>query len=270
MEWGTVSTASMAGMTFTLIVSVVLPIVLAVFVWRKMGGRPLALLVGAGIFIFFAMTLEPILHAVVFTVAQDLLSSNVFLYALYGGLAAALFEETGRYVAMRFFMRNGLNRENALMYGIGHGGTEAILITGMSSLNNLAAAALVNSGEIGEVVSQLDAEAAKVTTEQLTALWQSPAYLFYMGGVERISALILQIGLSLLVFHAVKEGQKKSLGMAFATHFLIDFLTVLAANFFPVILVELVLLILSAGVLWYGLRLVFSGFDWKTVFSPGK
>ena len=174
MEWGTVSTASMAGMVFSLIVSTGLPVILAIMVRRKLKAQVQALFVGAGAFLFFAMILEQILHSVVFSVAGTALTSNTFLYALYGGAAAALFEETGRYIAMRRFMKNGLNRENALMYGVGHGGVEAIMLMGMVSINNLTTSVMINSGGISAVMAQLDTATAQLTFEQLKALWQTP------------------------------------------------------------------------------------------------
>ena len=45
--------------------------------------------------------------------------------------------------------------------------------------------------------------------QQLKALWELPAYQFYLGGVERISAIVLQICLSVLVYKAVKTENKK-------------------------------------------------------------
>ncbi len=254
MEWGTVSTASMAGMVFSLIVSTGLPVILAIMVRRKLKAQVQALFVGAGAFLFFAMILEQILHSVVFSVAGTALTSNTFLYALYGGAAAALFEETGRYIAMRRFMKNGLNRENALMYGVGHGGVEAIMLMGMVSINNLTTSVMINSGGISAVMAQLDTATAQLTFEQLKALWQTPPYMFYMGGLERVSALALQIGLSLFVFRAVKDGRKNCLILAYGIHFLVDFLTVLAAGLLPTLAVELALVVISAAVIWYAVR----------------
>lgn len=254
MEWGTVSTASMAGMVFSLLVSTGLPVALVFLIRRKYKAQIQALFVGAGTFLFFAMILEQLLHSVVFSVAGVALTSSTFLYALYGGAAAALFEETGRYLAMRFFMKNNLNRENALMYGVGHGGVESIMLMSMVSINNLATAALINSGGITEAMAQLDTATAQLTFEQLRGLWQTPSYLFYMGGLERVSALALQIGLSLLVFRAVKNGQKGCLGLAYGLHFLIDFLTVIVADFLPTLAVELILITASAAVLWAAVR----------------
>ncbi len=255
MEWGTVSMASMAGMVFSLIVSMGLPVVLAVLFSRKFKGQLITIFVGAGTFIFFAMILEQLLHAVVLSAAGTALTSNIFLYALYGGLAAALFEETGRYIAMRFFMKNNLNRANALMYGVGHGGVEAIMLMGMVSVNNLVTSTMINSGSINAAMAQLDAATAQLTYEQLTALWQTPAFMFYMGGVERVSALVLQIGLSLFMFRAVRNGRRNCLLLAFGVHFLVDFLTVIASDFLPTLAVEMALVVISAAVIWYAVQI---------------
>ena len=120
LEWGTVSGASLGGMIFSLILSIVLPIVLFILVKIKLKANLTSFVIGCATFIIFALMLEPILHSVVLTATGTLLTDNIILYGLYGGLAAALFEETGRLVAMKFFMKDSLNKPNALMYGIGH------------------------------------------------------------------------------------------------------------------------------------------------------
>ena len=38
---------------------------------------------------------------------------------------------------MKFWMKKWLDFPNALMYGIGHGGVEAILLGGLSGISNL-------------------------------------------------------------------------------------------------------------------------------------
>ena len=63
---------------------------------------------------------------------------NIWLYALYGGLMAGLFEETGRYLAFSFALKKYRAKNvNALMYGAGHGGFEAIVIVGLTMINNI-------------------------------------------------------------------------------------------------------------------------------------
>ena len=121
MIWGTVSGASMVGMVISLLLSVGLPIFLCIFIYKKTKAWVPAFFIGCGIFVGFAMILEQICHAIVLTVTGSVIRDNIWLYAIYGGLAAALFEECGRWIAMKFCLKKHLTRENALMYGAGHG-----------------------------------------------------------------------------------------------------------------------------------------------------
>ena len=102
MIWGTVSGASMVGMVISLLLSVGLPIFLCIFIYKKTKAWVPAFFIGCGIFVGFAMILEQICHAIVLTVTGSVIRDNIWLYAIYGGLAAALFEECGRWIAMKF------------------------------------------------------------------------------------------------------------------------------------------------------------------------
>lgn len=230
MEWGTVSAASMTGMVFTLLISLGLPVILGIMIYKKTHAKVSSCLIGAGIFVAFALILEQILHVVVLGVTGTVIRDNIFLYALYGGLAAALFEETGRLVAMKYCMKKNLDKGNALMYGVGHGGAEAILIVGLVYVNNLITSIMINTGVIQLTMAQLDPALQESTYQQLQQLWQLPAYGFYLAGVERISAVVLQISFSVLIYKSVKTGQKKFFAGAFSLHFLVDFVTVVTAG----------------------------------------
>ena len=248
MQWGTVSGASMAGMVVSMLLSVGLPIFLCIFVHKKTKAWVPAFFIGCGIFVGFAMILEQILHMVVLTATGSVLQDNIWLYGIYGGLAAALFEETGRWIAMKFCLKKHLTKENALMYGAGHGGIEAFLILGMSSMSNLLTTAMINGGLMEKTMSALDASAQEQTYNQLSVLWTTPAYQFYLAPVERIIAIALQIGLSVLVYSAVKTGKKLHLAAAFGIHFAVDFLTVVLAAYVPVWVLELGLAVVVAGI----------------------
>lgn len=246
MIWGTVSGASMVGMVISLLLSVVLPIFLGIFIYKKTKAWVPAFFIGCGIFVGFAMILEQICHAIVLTVTGSAIRDNIWLYAIYGGLAAALFEECGRWIAMTFCLKKHLTRENALMYGAGHGGIEAFLILGMSSMSNLLTAAMINGGLMEKTMTALEPAQQEVTYHQLSVLWTTPAYQFYLAPVERISAIALQIALSILVYSAVKTGRKLQLAAAFGLHFAVDFLTVVCASTIPTWALELGLLLVVA------------------------
>ena len=184
MIWGTVSGASMLGMVISLLLSVGLPIFLGIFIYKKTKAWVPAFFIGCGIFVGFAMILEQICHAIVLTVTGSVIRDNIWLYAIYGGLAAALFEECGRWIAMKFCLKKHLHRENALMYGAGHGGIEAFLILGMSSMSNLLTAAMINGGLMEKTMTALEPAQQEVTYHQLSVLWTTPV-LPRTGGADQ-------------------------------------------------------------------------------------
>ena len=248
MEIGHVGAGTFAGIIFSLCISIALPVVLLIVVHKKTKARMAMAVIGAATFFLFAMVLEQILHAVVLGVGGERITGNIWIYGLYGGLAAGLFEEVGRFVAMRFAMKKQLNLPNALMYGVGHGGIEAILIVGLASVSNLVTSIMINAGTLEASLGALDQATKEATLTQLSALWTTPSYQFFLSGIERIVAVTLHIALSVLVFQAVKLGKKRYWFLAFAIHVGVDFVTVVAANYLNLVLVEVMLAVLVAGV----------------------
>ena len=145
MMFMTIPAASIAGMVFSLIVSFALPIGLFVYAKKKLGAKTAPFFIGCGVFFVMVLMLGAAIHRIVFQLAGEALTGSVILYAVYGGLMAALFEETGRYIAMRFLVKP-LDFPNAFMYGAGHGGVEAMLLCGVASISNVASAVMINSG----------------------------------------------------------------------------------------------------------------------------
>ena len=247
MEFGVVSPVAIAGMIFSLIIAVVLPIALIIIAKVKYNAKLSTFFIGVGTFILFAMILEQIMHVVVIgAVGQDKLTANVWLYGLYGGMAAAVFEETGRLIAMKFFMKKRLDRANAFMYGIGHGGGEAIIIVGLQCISNIATAIAVNTGMIQASLSLLDDNTREITYQQVSQLWTLPAYQFFFAGIERISAITCHIVMTFFTYKGVKSGKKVYIAIAYAIHFIIDFSTVVMAQYASIVVVEGVLLIMAA------------------------
>lgn len=233
------------GMVFSLAVSWGVPTALAVYFYKKKHADVLPFFVGCASFFVFAMLLEQLTHMLVLrsmgSVSQ-MIQDNLVLYALYGGLAAGVFEETGRFLSMKYVMKKSLSYKNALMYGAGHGGMEAVLILGMTSFNNLVSAVMINSGHL--VSSLAEGSDVEAIISHLSPLWTLPAWQFFMGGFERIMAITLHIALSVLVYQAVRK--KCCLWLyptAILLHAGINFIVIMAANYGSLILAEGVTLI---------------------------
>lgn len=240
-------TAGLWAMGGIAVLFLVLPPAVMFFL-KARGGRWLDFFTGAGIFFLFAMVLESILHNVVLlaTPLGAVLQSNIWLYGLYGGLAAGIFEETGRLVAFRFLLKSHRSRVTALGYGVGHGGCEAILLLSVTYLSNIALMAAAQSG------AALPQEAQAVAA-QLAAL---PAATFLWAGLERVSAIALHIALSVLVFTAVtRPGRRGLFFAAVALHAAMDFIAVVCNAYFPLVATELLVAVFAALTVWLAVRI---------------
>jgi uncharacterized membrane protein YhfC len=173
---------SILFMGVSVLVSISVPIALFILFHKRYGAKIVPALVGAAAFIVFAMGLESIMHMLVLKPAADgtiALKSRPFLYMLYGCFAAGIFEETARFVSFHLLRRKYDGIKTALSYGVGHGGIEAILIGGLTMLISL--------------ITVLTAAPSQNAT--LAALAATPPYLFLVSGLERMSALAIQISL---------------------------------------------------------------------------
>lgn len=246
MELQNVATLSMVGMVFSIIIAIGFPVGLCVFMKKREKANLSVFFVGAIVFFVTVLVLEKLLHTIVFSVAGTVLNNNIWLYSIYGGIMAALFEETARWLVMRHFMKNRLTKENAIMYGIGHGGAEAIILVGISNINNLVTSILINEGLFEQSLKSLDSGLYTQTINAVSALWTTESSQFFMLGIERIWAVALQIMLSVLIFLMVKTGKKKYYGIAFVIHLLIDFASVILASYLSVPVVEVILFVVVA------------------------
>lgn len=139
-----------------------------------------------------------------------------------GCLLAGVFEEVGRYLAFRFLLKRYTNRRDAVTYGIGHGGIEAILVLGLTAINNIAIAQLVNSGSIETITNGLTGAQLDQVQAQIAAVASFGAANLLLGLAERAIAMTLHISLSVVVFRAVRQRKAGYLGLAVALHALFD------------------------------------------------
>ncbi len=207
-----VSQVTTMNMWITAVVSIFLPIVLLIMWRKKMKVRIAPFFVGALIFIVFALVLENISHSI-FIIKDSGLSrfvnGNTWAYVLYGALAAGIFEETGRFVAFKFFMKNNDDKESAVTYGIGHGGIESILVVGFSMLSSIFLISTLNSmGGIDNYVALVPEESQDVVRSSLMSLYTTAPYVYLLGAVERVATIAFHIALSVFVFIAVKRPGK--------------------------------------------------------------
>lgn len=254
-----VAISTMIAMAVNMILGLAIPAVLYFIMKKRFGHHRVAFFVGCGIMFLFAFVLESMVHQVVLGGALGMtINSNIWLYGLYGASMAAIFEETGRLVAFKFFLKK--HRENdgtALFYGAGHGGFEAFYILFVSGINNLTFAAMINSGNAAGLTNGLTGVALVQTESAIAQMLEISWTAFILSPVERIAAVILQISLSVLVWFAVKYGNYKLYGMALFLHFFMDFVAVIANSLLSglgmtgTIIVEIIIWVIAIAAAFY-------------------
>ena len=192
------------------LVGIVAPVALAWWLVRKHHARLITILIGAGVFFVFALLLEPVLHQVVLKGPHgDAIMGNTWYYALYGGLAAGLFEETGRFLGMKFLLKKEPDGPlPAVAYGVGHGGMEILMIFGITMISNIIVSLVINAGQVDAILSAVPAETREQVEGQFMKLQDLNAGQLLLGLWERVSALTLHLGLSVIVWTAVRKGGK--------------------------------------------------------------
>ena len=213
-------------MALCALLGIAAPVLLALWLVKKYHVKPATILIGAGTFIVFALVLESLLHQVVLKGPHGpVILGNVWYYALYGGLAAGIFEETGRFLAMKFLLKKEPSAAiTGVGYGIGHGGAELLIVYAMAMISNIAFSVMINTGQADTLLATVPAEGLAQVQAQFDQLQTAGPASYLMGIWERVSALILQLSLSIMVWTAVRKGGKWLwlFPAAILLHFVVD------------------------------------------------
>lgn len=232
-----ISTSSILGCIFSLLVSLVLPIGFIIFygIRHKGQGVVSAWILGAMGFVIPQLLIRlPLLQAIgAAEGAADFFARHFVLYSLALAVTAGLFEFVGRFAVARYIERKGrLNYHISLAAGLGHGGIEAIVLVGLTYVNNLVLLVMIQNGGFDALIAQT-AAAGSDTAALLSArelLLGTSSTMFFLAGFERLLAMTAQAAMSLVVCYSVS--QKRSwlgFGICLGYHTLIDTTCMLAS-----------------------------------------
>lgn len=231
------SAGQYAAIGLSIALSLILPLALMIIFVRKAGFRP----VGIGALCFFVMQMllrAPLLQ--VFQAANQQwlqalapTSTGYHLYLLALSLTAGLVEEWGRYGFMLLLLKGRRSALDAIAFGTGHGGIEAILIVGINLLAQL------------------------LLTPQVYI--NSAPYLLTLGGFERVFAMCFHIAMSVLVMRRGLS-RPRFVWLAVLLHTLFNYVPIalaplmgLSAAIEP-LAAEALLMLFAAAAVWYVFR----------------
>lgn len=210
----------------TLFVSLILPLILLlVFALRnRKQGIVSAWIIGAlGFFIPQILIRLPIL-TLLSPQLTKFAAFSPLLYALTLAVTAGLFELAGRILAARV-MGNRLTPKRALAAGLGHGGIEAMVIIGISYINNLVYIVMIQNGTFDALLAQ-NASSSEVVAqlEQVrTALLTTSPAMFLLAGFERLLTMVCQAAMSVMVCYGMASRKPgKYILLCLGLHTLLD------------------------------------------------
>ncbi len=156
------------------------------------------------------------------------------LFALSLGLSAGLFEELARYLVYRFWLKEDRSSDQALMFGAGHGGAEAVLIGAIALLSLIQALAYLGVDPTKLVFP----DRAAALQAQLDLYWSLPWYQVLLGALERAFALCLHLSLTVIVLQAFIRRKLYWLWLAILWHAIVDGVSVFSLQLWGIYVTE--------------------------------
>lgn len=145
-------------------------------------------------------------------------------FVIFLAFSAGIFEEGARWIAMSLLMKQR-DRLSGVILGLGHGGIEAFLIVGLTVI-----------------------------------ITMNTSYAYWISGIERLIAICIHIGLSLIVLGAVKYRRLSYLLVAICLHGVINSIAgILSTSGGAIVVIETVLLIMAILTLFIAFTLLRKG-----------
>ncbi|MBQ9037324.1 MAG: YhfC family intramembrane metalloprotease [Erysipelotrichaceae bacterium] len=221
--------ASIPSLVITVILMIVIPLGFYLY-WRREHKEQTKiswLIAGAIGFIVSARVLELGVHYLCIIMDNPVsrfINGNTAAFVLYGITMAGVFEECGRHVIMRYILKKNRTPENAVMYGIGHGGIEILTVLLPAMILYLVIAVLFSRGDLQTALKTLNIteETAAAALPSVQAAASFDYFVMGMNVIERLLAMFAHIGLTVIVYYGVVTGKRVYLPLAIVLHMLMD------------------------------------------------
>ena len=223
---------------------ILLPILLWIIFTRKFALSWKLVLAGGLTFIA-----SQILHIpLVLGLNSFLQSSSLLVTAIILGLLAGIFEETARYVLFKFILKRSRSWKEGVLVGLGHGGTEALLV-GISVALTLANMIAYRNVDLSTVPS-IPPEQLELAKQQVEAFWSAQPLMALLGFFERVFAICLHVSLSVMVLYGLAKKQAIWFWLALLWHAIVDAVAVFVGQSVGILQAEGLVAIFAVISVW--------------------
>ena len=221
-----VSPALLVMAVVAIVFVIVYPLILGVIARNKLAVSWKYFWFGALVFLVFQLlTRLPLASVLQNTVLASLLRTSTafnWTWLVVLAVTAGLFEEVGRYIGYRLFMRRELKTwSKAVMFGLGHEGLESMVLVGGQIVLSLLSIAILSAIN----VNTLPVGQRQTIIQQIAAINAQPVWFPLLAVWGRFWSFPLQVALSVMVLQVFRRHQIHWLFLAILLHALIDFLT---------------------------------------------
>ena len=235
-------------LTINFLGMILLPIIIWIYFKSKFN-LPWKLILAGGL-TFIA---SQIIHVpLVIAMTPIFQSWGLVAFAITLGLLAGLFEETARYILYKFILKKTNTWNEGVYVGLGHGGTEAIIlgILGVLTFVNM----LVYRNMDLSTIPSIPADQLELAKQQVEAFWSTPPYLVILGVVERAFAICLHAALSVMVLYGIVKKQAVWFWLAVLWHTVIDAVAVYFVQQIDTLILEGIIglgAVISIGIIFW-------------------
>lgn len=208
---------AMSSMIIIALLCTAVPFIFLGYYRAKTGAKISSFFMGMVFYFLTVFIAEGALNYVMFGVLplQSVLNRNTHpvMYAIYGAVIAGVFEEVGKYIGLRFCMKNRPGKQNAFLFGVGHGGFETIAYGSSLFMGNIVIALIVNNFGVDGYFEKLGIQGESVAEQKqlIYDLMAIPPIENVAAGTERLLALVLQASLAVLIYLSIQNEKKKIL-----------------------------------------------------------
>jgi uncharacterized membrane protein YhfC len=197
-----------------------MPILLGLFVARRLRASWGLYAVGAATFVGSQVVHLPLNAGLTALFANGILPVppegwRLPFNAVVLGLTAGLCEESARFLVYSFWIRSARTWREAVMFGAGHGGAEALLLGALVGLTFLNMLVLQN---VDPASLPVPADQRALAARQISDYWSAPWPATLLGAVERAFTLCFHVCAAVLVLRAVARRNLLWLGAAILLH----------------------------------------------------
>jgi len=212
-----------------ILIEVALPVFLVIFVVKKARIGWMVIVIGVMIYMIAQTIQIPVLAWISGLLDNAALDSKMtwtpVVEGTFLGIVVGIIVEGIRWCAFKYVKRLKNTTPHAIGSGLGFGASETIILVGIPMVISFVSMLVYKNAN----ASDLNLQEGLVAKVQ--ALWMLPWYTPLIGAFERITSLIANIALSMLILQVFTRGKIKYLFFAMLWHILLEAIPVIMIGY---------------------------------------